>query len=125
MNKFLNNYKKPGEVSDKPLIEANSGELLNILNSQDDAVWLLNNIVSNQNNDIIPLAQNGKVIKDNNGYWNSDNWGKVVEIDSNDIRLAIGGHKHTYAATFPLKENPASTMKPIIQVTAEIGRAHV
>ena len=29
-------------------IEANSGELLNILNSQDDAVWLLNNIVDNR-----------------------------------------------------------------------------
>lgn len=34
--------------------------------------------------------------------------------------MAIGGHKHTYAATFPLKENPVSTMKPIIQVTAEM-----
>lgn len=87
LNKFLNNYKKPGEVSDKPLIEANSGELLNILNSQDDAVWLLNNIVSNQNNNLIPIAENGKVIKDNDGYWNPDNWGKVVEIDSNNITM--------------------------------------
>ena len=86
LNKFLNNYKKPGEVSDKPLIEANSGELLNILNSQDDAAWLLNNIVSNQNNKLIPIAKNG-IIKDNNGYWNPDNWGKVVEIDSNDITM--------------------------------------
>ena len=48
LNKFLNNYKKPGENNNKPLIEANSGELLNILNSQDDAVWLLNNIVDNR-----------------------------------------------------------------------------
>ena len=87
LNKFLNSYKKPGEKSDKPIIEANSGELLNILNSQDDAVWLLNNIVSNQNNNLIPIAQNGKVVKDNNGYWNPDNWGKAVEIDSNDITM--------------------------------------
>ena len=87
LNKFLNGYKKPGEKSDKPLIEANSGELLNILNSQDDAVWLLNNIVSNQNNELIPIAENGGIIKDNNGYWNPDNWGKVVEIDSNDITM--------------------------------------
>ena len=87
LNKFLNGYKKPGEKSDKPLIEANSGELLNILNSQDDAVWLLNNIVSNQNNNLIPIAENGKIIKDNNGYWNPSNWGKVVEIDSNDITM--------------------------------------
>ena len=87
LNKFLNNYKKPGENNDKPLLEANSGELLNTLNSQDDAVWLLNNIVSNQNNNLIPIAENGKIIKDNNGYWNPSNWGKVVEIDSNDITM--------------------------------------
>ena len=31
--------------------------------------------------------QNGGIIKDNNGYWNPDNWGKVVEIDSNDITM--------------------------------------
>ena len=86
LNKFLNGYKKPGEKSDKPLIEANSGELLNILNSQDDAVWLLNNIVSNQSNELIPIAKNG-VIKDNDGYWNPNNWGKVVEIGSNDITM--------------------------------------
>ena len=86
LNKFSNSYKKPGEISDKPLIEANSGELLNILNSQDDAVWLLNNIVSNQSNELIPIAKNG-VIKDNNGYWNPNNWGKVVEIGSNDITM--------------------------------------
>ena len=49
--------------------------------------WLLNNIVSNQNNNLIPIAENGKIIKDDNGYWNPDNWGKVVEIDSNDITM--------------------------------------
>lgn len=48
--------------------------------------WLLNNIVSNQNNELIPIAKNG-VIKDNDGYWNPNNWGKVVEIDSNDITM--------------------------------------
>ncbi len=65
LNKFLNSYKKPGEISDKPLIEANSGELLNILNSQDDAVWLLNNIVNKNNNSnkLIPIAQNGRNLK--------------------------------------------------------------
>ena len=31
--------------------------------------------------------QNLGIIKDNNGYWNSNNWGKVVEIDSNDITM--------------------------------------
>ena len=72
LNKFLNNYKKPGEVSDKPLIEANSGELLNILNSQDDAVWLLNNIVSNQSNELIPIAKNGII----NGKANQTYYGE-------------------------------------------------
>ena len=35
------------------------------------------------------------------------------------IRLAIGGHKHTYACTMPILENPNSSMKPIIQVTSQ------
>lgn len=46
-----------------------------------------------------------------NSYWFS----KFCQ--ENNVRLAIGGHKHTYAATFPLLENDASSMKPIIQVT--------
>jgi hypothetical protein len=29
----------------------------------------------------------GGVVKDNNGYWNPNNWGKVVEIDSPDITM--------------------------------------
>lgn len=49
-----------------------------------------------------------------NKYWFS----KFCE--SNDIRLVIGGHKHTYACTYPLKENPGKTMKPIIQLTADM-----
>ena len=35
----------------------------------------------------IALKREGGVIKDNNGYWNPDNWGKVVEIGSNDITM--------------------------------------
>ena len=33
------------------------------------------------------ISKDGSVIKDNNGYWNPDNWGKVVEIDSPDITM--------------------------------------
>jgi hypothetical protein len=29
----------------------------------------------------------GGVVKDDRGYWNPDNWGKVVEIDSPDITM--------------------------------------
>jgi hypothetical protein len=31
--------------------------------------------------------RNGGVIKDDNGYWNPNNWGKVVEIGSNNITM--------------------------------------
>jgi len=31
--------------------------------------------------------KNGGVTKDNQGYWNPDNWGKPVEIDSNNITM--------------------------------------
>jgi hypothetical protein len=31
--------------------------------------------------------QDGGITKDNQGYWNPDNWGKPVEIDSNDITM--------------------------------------
>lgn len=35
-----------------------------------------------------PLLRNGgKVIKDDNGYWNPNNWGKPVEINSNQITM--------------------------------------
>ena len=33
------------------------------------------------------ISRDGSVIKDNQGYWNPDNWGKPVEIDSNDITM--------------------------------------
>lgn len=31
--------------------------------------------------------KNGGITKDNQGYWNPENWGKPVEIDSNDITM--------------------------------------
>ena len=31
--------------------------------------------------------QDGGIVKDDMGYWNPDNWGKVVEINSNDITM--------------------------------------
>jgi hypothetical protein len=35
----------------------------------------------------IDKQKNGGITKDNQGYWNPDNWGKPVEIDSNDITM--------------------------------------
>ena len=49
-------------------------------------VDLINTIADNKDNELIPIAKNG-VIKDNDGYWNPNNWGKVVEIGSNDITM--------------------------------------
>ena len=40
-----------------------------------------------QNWNLQPKQRKGGVIKDNQGYWNPQNWGKVVEIDSNDITM--------------------------------------
>jgi hypothetical protein len=33
------------------------------------------------------ISRDGSVIKDDMGYWNPDNWGKVVEIGSTDITM--------------------------------------
>ena len=33
------------------------------------------------------ISKNGSVVKDNLGYWNPDNWGKPVEIDSPSITM--------------------------------------
>lgn len=40
-----------------------------------------------QEQDNVEQYQDGGIIKDNNGYWNPDNWGKVVKIDSNRITM--------------------------------------
>ena len=53
---------------------------------------------------------------------NSDKYWFSKFCQDNNIRLVLGGHKHTYSVSWPLKENftqsgaPIS-MKPIIQVT--------
>lgn len=33
------------------------------------------------------VFKNGGIVKDDNGYWNPDNWGKPVEINSNQITM--------------------------------------
>jgi len=33
------------------------------------------------------ISKNGSIVKDDNGYWNPENWGKPVEIGSNDITM--------------------------------------
>ena len=55
---------------------------------------------------------------DANKYWFSR------FCQDNDIRLVLGGHKHTYSCSWPIKENVTPegevlSMKPIIQVTVK------
>ena len=45
------------------------------------------------------------------GYWVS------TFFQENNVRLVLGGHKHTYSQSHPIEENPLDNMKPIIQVT--------
>jgi hypothetical protein len=33
------------------------------------------------------ISKNGSVVKDDMGYWNPDNWGRIVEIDSPNITM--------------------------------------
>lgn len=49
-----------------------------------------------------------------NSYWFSK------FLQTHNYRLCIGGHKHTYSCSYPLLENENSSMKPIIQVTADV-----
>lgn len=49
-----------------------------------------------------------------NAYWFS----KFLQTHS--YHACLGGHKHTYSCSYPLLENSASSMKPIIQVDAEL-----
>lgn len=53
---------------------------------------------------------------------NSDKYWFSKFCQENNIRLVLGGHKHTYSVSWPLKENFSQdgtpiSMKPIIQVT--------
>ena len=61
------NFKTINKYTIDPIVELSKKGLINL-------------------NDI-PKKREGGVIKDNNGYWNPDNWGKAVEIDSNDITM--------------------------------------
>ena len=49
-----------------------------------------------------------------NSYWFSK------FLQTHNYRLCLGGHKHTYSCSYPILENENSSMKPIIQVTADI-----
>lgn len=100
----------------------NGGEIMNVASEQ------------------FPIAKNG-IIQDDNGYWNPDNWGKPVEINSNDItmrgvnqllmgvsketgekKLMVPEKRYTFTDTkhvieLPLKANNGSELKKLDQLT--------
>ena len=84
---------KPGQKVDKAslqkLIEEKKAHNNMFYQTYDDdkIVKAINTIASTNNNDSAIYAQNGNVIRDDNGYWNPDNWGKVVKIGSNNITM--------------------------------------
>ena len=84
------NYKTKSKKFEKSLFEKvkDDAAVKRLRNNYGDKqlINLINTVATNENNELIPIAKNG-VIKDNNGYWNPDNWGEVVEIDSNDITM--------------------------------------
>jgi len=82
------------------------------------------------------ISENGSVIKDDNGYWNPDNWGHPVEINSNRITmqgvhqplLGISDTGHTQlmhpgeeykfkgkkVTEYPMAQNGKNVRQPII-----------
>ena len=85
------NYKTKSKKFEKSLFEKikDDAAVKRLRNNYGDKqlINLINTVATNENNNMAPIAKDDKIIKDNNGYWNPDNWGKVVEIDSNDITM--------------------------------------
>lgn len=85
------NYKTKSKKFEKSLFEKikDDAGVKRLRNNYGDKqlINLINTVATNENNESVPIAKNGKFVKDDNGYWNPDNWGKVVEIDSNDITM--------------------------------------
>jgi hypothetical protein len=79
LNKFLKNYKGEDE---------NINDLLNVTNEQ-GLLEMLNYMAVNskKQESNLRLVKDGGVIKDDNGYWNPNNWGKTVEINSPYITM--------------------------------------
>lgn len=66
------------------------------------------------------IERSGSRMNYNTSYENKYWFSRFCQ--DNDYRLVLGGHKHTYSCSWPLKENVSNgtvqSMKPIIQVTA-------
>jgi hypothetical protein len=76
---------KKGNVQRGGLTITPTGESL-LPNVQGLKSFTYNPLTKSMERGIFKKKQGG-VVKDDNGYWNPDNWGKVVEIDSPDITM--------------------------------------
>lgn len=56
----------------------------------------------------INYSRGGSHLNSVGGYWFS----KFLE--DNNFRLCIGGHKHTYTCSRPMRDNPVNRMKPFV-----------
>jgi hypothetical protein len=85
--------KFTSEMFDKTLKKNNFYGMGNYIKDKKSFIDLMNNFwaapavgvaVGTQ---AVDQQKNGGITKDNQGYWNPENWGKPVEIDSNDITM--------------------------------------
>ena len=73
-----------GPYAKKTKASAQNGQEMSFY--QQGLDWKPKNI-SRNGNWLDKFEEGGEIVKDNEGYWNPENWGKVVEIDSNDITM--------------------------------------
>ena len=67
----------------KPMV-ANKSKFVDFFNKYGLPSTVIGGVLGGQ---AIDKQKNGGITKDNQGYWNPENWGKPVEIDSNDITM--------------------------------------
>lgn len=99
LNAYRQKYQlQPDQVITPELIQQNRQQYLNSADYEDNTDQLyklfedeglsnvLNKVVSVDSNNSY-YGQNGGIVKDDQGYWNPNNWGKVVEINSPKITM--------------------------------------
>lgn len=82
-----------------------------ILTDSDMSAWHADNTTTVTNTARRKGSHLNTIAKGDKKYWFS----KFCQ--NNDIRLVIGGHKHTQATSWPLKEVDDKSYQPLVQVT--------
>nr|DAI89616.1 MAG TPA: Morphogenesis protein 1 wall, phi29, hydrolase, infection [Caudoviricetes sp.] len=142
LNAYRQKYNlQPTQVITPELIQQNRQQYINTADFEDntDQLYKLfeNEGLSNVLNKVVSVdnssqyyGEKGGVIRDDQGYWNPDNWGKIVEINSNNIsmqnvkqpligvsnetgeaRLMIPGKEYIFSSTKKVTEYPTKRNK--------------